>query len=387
MERPQPISVKPLQIVPWIALGAFVLLWRHKPAVPSLSDPRELSPEGFDKAEPGRGRAAPKVRQIPHRGWRDIAWRVYQEIGKDRLPIVAGGVTFYTLLALFPALGAFVALYGLIADVHAVETQIAQLSLILPPDVVALLADQMRRLAAAHDSTLSLTFIFSLALAIWSANAGVNALFDGMNIAYGEAEKRNWFKRRGLTLAFTLGLVAVVTALSILLIAVPLRLSDYGLAPSEVWWIPFSWIAALAMIVASFAALYRFGPSRAQARWAWVWPGAFAAAAGWIAGSVAFSIYVSRFANYADAYGPLGTVIAFMVWIWVSAMAILLGAELNAEIEHQTAVDTTTGPEAPMGARGAAMADTVGLAFKGFHFFKRWRTPSAPWRTLRKTAP
>jgi membrane protein len=227
MERAAPITIKPSQIVPWIALGAFVLLWRHKPPAssaassPSLSDARDMSPGSFDTAEPGRGRAARHVRRIPRRGWRDIAWRVYQEIGKDRLPIVAGGVTFYTLLALFPALGAFVALYGLVADVNVVETQIAQLWLILPPDVVTLLADQMRRIAAARDGALSLTFIFSLVLAIWSANAGVSALFDGMNIAYGEAEKRNWFKRRLLTLSFTAGLVAVVTALAFLLIAIP----------------------------------------------------------------------------------------------------------------------------------------------------------------------
>jgi membrane protein len=118
-----------------------------------------------------------------------------------------------------------------------------------------------------------------------------------------------------------------------------------------------------------------------------VWPGAAAAAVGWVGGSVAFSLYVGRFANYADAYGPLGTVIAFMIWIWVSAMAVLLGAELNAEIEHQTAVDTTTGPEEPMGARGAAMADNVGLAFKGFGFLKRGHRPKPVWKTLRKTAP
>lgn len=346
-----------------------------------------MSPARFEEAEPGRGRSAPEVHHIPLRGWRDIAWRTFQEIGKDRLPIVAGGVTFYALLAVFPTLGAFVSLYGIVADVGAVRDQIVQLSLILPPGVVDLVGEQMLRLATAHQAALSLTFIASFLFAIWSANAGMNALFDGMNIAYGEAEKRNWFRRRALTLGFTAGAILVITALSFLLVALPLSLRQYGLAPSEIWWIPFSWLLALFVVIAVFIALYRFGPSRSLARWAWVWPGAIAAAVGWLVGSVAFSIYIGRFANYADAYGPLGTVIAFMVWIWFSAMVMLLGAEFNAEIEHQTAIDTTTGPEAPMGARGAAMADSVGLAFKGFHVFKPRQGPKKVWSGLRRTKP
>lgn len=380
-----------VRVLPWIALAAYAgAMIRGKgaspgrrPAKPGLSKPEQGTPAGFEAEEPGRGRSAPSVHKIPPRGWRDVAWRVWQEVGKDRLPVVAGGVTFYSLLALFPGLGAFVALYGLVADVAAVSEQIGRLRLVLPSDVVDLLGEQMLRIATAHDAGLSLTFVGSLLFAVWSAAAGVNALFDGMNIAYGEAEKRNWLRRRLTVLAFTAGGVLMLTVLTTCLIALPLRLKGYGFGPADFWWVPFSWLLALAAMSGFFAALYRFGPSRARARWSWVWPGSVAAAAGWLIVSAGFTIYVGRFANYQDAYGPLGTVIAFMVWIWLTALIILLGAELNAEIEHQTAVDTTTGVPAPMGERGAAMADTVGERFKGL--FHRKQGPKKVWTTMRST--
>jgi len=392
MAKPARLRLKrPLELAPWLILGVVAALWPRQPAQneppPMLSEPRLVSPEVVDKEEPFRGRAAERILHIPYRGWRDILWRTMLEINRDRLPIVAGGVTFYALLSLFPMLSAFVTLYGLVADLDQVWLQIQRLSAILPPGVLDLVGQQMIRLAASNDSALSLTFITSLMLAIWSANAGMNALFDGMNIAYGEAETRGFLRRRALTLGSTAAAIVIITALAFLLIGLPLWLGRFGLAPADVWWGPFRWVAALCMVAGGMAALYRYGPSRARARWGWIWLGAVLASGAWLIGSMAFSTYVSRFANYEDVYGPLGIFIGFMVWIWFTAIVILLGAELNAEVEHQTACDTTTGAPAPMGQRGAAVADSIGLMFRGLDEFG-WvgQQGGKIWTRLRKTS-
>lgn len=388
--------IRSVHALPWVAMIAMAALWprHHKTAADgesksdSLSEPDKNSPHHFEDDEPGRGRIAERPNHIPFRGWRDIVWRTFKEISADRLSIVAGGVTFYTLLAIFPTLTAFVSLYGLVADVNQVREQIVQLSRLLPPGAVDLLGEQMLRLASARDAGLSFAFLFSLVLAVWSANAGMNALFDGMNIAYGEAEKRKFIRRRLVTLAFTAGAILILTVLTVILVALPLWIDNAtGLAPSDVWWIPFRWLAVLVMMMAAFTVLYRFGPSRNEARWAWVWIGGVFSAVVWLFGSLGFSFYLGRFADYENAYGPLGTVIGFMVWIWFSAMVVLLGAELNAEIEHQTAMDTTTGVAAPMGARGAKMADTVGLAFTGFNVSRLKKKEKAIWGKLRRAPP
>lgn len=382
--------IRSVNALPWVAMIAMAALWPRdrKAPEPSLSEPEKDAPHKFDEQQPGRGRLADQPHHIPWRGWKDVLWRTFKEIGADRLSIVAGGVTFYTLLAIFPTLTAFVSLYGLVADVNAVLDQIVTLSRLLPPGVVDLLGQQMIRLATAHDAGLSFAFLFSIVLAVWSANAGMNALFDGMNIAYGEAEKRGFIRRKLITLAFTAGAILILTVLAVLLIAVPLWIDNaIGLTPSDLWWVPFRWLAILAMMMAAFTVLYRFGPSRAEARWSWVWIGGVFAAVVWLGGSMAFSFYLERFADYENAYGPLGTVIGFMVWIWYSAMVVLLGAELNAEIEHQTAIDTTTGAPAPLGDRGAKMADTVGLAFTGFNAKKVEGKEKAVWGKLRSAPP
>jgi len=391
MAKPQRQRRKsPLELAPWLILAIFAATWpRQRPQADppaSLSEPRLVSPGEIDEQQPLRGRAAERILHIPYRGWRDIVWRTALEISRDRLPIVAGGVTFFALLSLFPTLSAFVSLYGLVADLDQVWLQIQQLSAILPPGALDLVSQQMVRLAASNDSALSLTFVTSLLLAIWSANAGMNALFDGMNIAYGEAETRGFLRRRLLTLGSTATAIVIITTLAFLLIALPLWLGRFGLAPADFWWGPFRWVAALGMVAVGFAALYRFGPSRTRARWGWVWLGAVLAAGVWLLGSMVLSTYVSRYANFEDVYGPLGIIIGFMVWIWFTAMVILLGAEFNAEVEHQTAFDTTEGPVKPMGERGAAMADTIGLKFRGQDEFG-WvgRQGGKVWSRLRRT--
>jgi membrane protein len=330
---------------------------------PGLSRQTLADPAHFEAQEPGRGRVASNPRRIPWRGWKDILWRTYREVTHDRLTIVAGSVTYYTLLAIFPALGVFVSLYGLIADVRTVQAQLIQLSVIFPPEAVSLLGEQMLRLANREAAGLSLAAVASLLLSIWSANAAMKALFDGLNIAYDEREKRNYVLRSALTYGFTVALLIFLTAISAILVAAPLVLEALYLRKD--WLIAARWPLVYAVAAGAFAVVYRYGPSRALARWRWVVIGSLAAAFLWMAGSAGFSWFLNNLARLDATYGSLGTVIGFMLWIWFSVMVVLVGAELNAEIEHQTAIDSTTGPPMPMGERGAAMADTVGLRFIG----------------------
>jgi membrane protein len=383
------IASRPYHLTPWIALLALIPFALPKPAArpgdatdqspnetpidhpPGLSEARAMPPHDFDQVEPQRGRAAHHPHRIPVLGWRDILWRTFREISVDRLPAVAGGVTFYTLLALFPAIGAFVSLYGLFADVGAVEKQLQEMSNVFPASVVNIIGEQMLRLASQAQAKLGVAFVLSLLLSLWSANASMKALFDGLNIAYDEDEKRNFVTKTAWTYAFTFCALLYAVVLAGVLIAAPVVFERLGLSAAAPIWIPLRWLIVLAVTALAFATLYRFAPCRARPRWRWVIWGSVFGAAAWLGGSLIFSVYVNRVAHYDATYGPLGTVIAFMVWMWFSIMTVLVGAELNAEIEHQTAIDSTTGPEKPMGERGAAMADTVGLAFHPWEFLQR----------------
>ena len=367
-------------VAPWAGLAAMTALWARARARQTV--PAALSaPEDLGLAEPGRGREASSPVAIPARGWRDIVWRTWQEVGRDRLPAVAGGITFYSLLAIFPAIGAFVSLYGLFGDVNAVSRHLQELATFLPAPVLSLLGEQMVRLTIQKPASLSLAFVASLLVSVWSANAGMQALIDGLNIAYGETEKRRFLARRALIYAFTFAAIVFLTLVTAILVALPLVIGALGLWD---WWvIPARWLAVLGLATLAFAVVYRMGPSRQPARWRWVRWGATAAALAWVGGSLGYSWFLNHVAHYDATYGSLGAVVGFMMWIWVSAMVVLVGAELNAEIEHQTAVDSTTGPPRPLGQRGAVMADTVGQAFQGLHRLwagasqKLRRSPSA----------
>lgn len=332
--------------------------------MPGLSIEATAPAQAFAIAEPDRGRTANAPQQIPSKGWKDVAWRTWREIAADRLPAVAGGVTFYALLAFFPAIGVFVSLYGLFSDVGAVREQLAQFGAFFPPQVLSIVSDQMIRLATKAHASLSLAFVVSLLLSVWSANAGMKSLFDGLNITYDETERRSWLRQVALTYAFTFAAIVFVTIMGALLVAAPLVLKAVGLDPEAWVWAPMRWVGLFAVTAAAFSAIYRFGPSRAHPRWSWVVVGGVVGAFLWLAGSLGFSWYLDHVAHLDATYGPLGAVMAFMLWIWFSVLVVLVGAELNAEIEHQTARDSTTGAPLPMGERGAAMADTVGVAFR-----------------------
>jgi membrane protein len=256
-----------------------------------------------------------------------------KEFQDDRIQEVAAGVTFYSLLAVFPAIAAFVSLYGLFADTSDVARHIAVLAGVLPPDIAGFVATEMQRLADARQGGLGVAFAASLALSIWSAHAGLNALFSGLNIAYEVREHRNWFVKTGITLAFTAG--ALVLAVMAILAANARPLAILALVPA---WLAQA-VGVVVMLVAlmlALAAVYRYGPSRDAVRWRWVSPGSIVAILAWFAMSFAFSWYVGHMAHYERTYGSLGAAIAFMVWLWLTITVLLFGAELNAEVELRT---------------------------------------------------
>jgi membrane protein len=328
------------------------------PTAPSLS---ERNATVSDMARPGHGRLSSNPLQIPWTGWTDILWRTYQQIGEDRLLAIAAGVVFFGLLALFPAVTALVSSYGLFADPSTIGANLQQLALMLPEGTFQIVQDQIARVLTKGSTSLGATFLFGLGLAIWSANAGVKAMIDALNVVYDEEEKRGFIRLNLVSLAFTTGGIAALLLMVGAVVAFPLALDHLGLAPQSQWIVSLArWPLLLAILLAALAILYRFGPSRRAARWEWLSLGAIAAALLWIAGSALLSWYLSNFGNYSATYGSLGAAIGLMTWMWMSAIIVLCGAELNSEIEHQTVRDTTVGHPKPLGARGALMADTVG---------------------------
>jgi membrane protein len=317
------------------------------------------SPQGED----AHGRKADSPAGIPPRGWWDIIWRVYEEIANDRVLAVAAGVTFYALLALFPAIGAFVSLYGLFFDPATINEHLASLNGLLPGGAIDMVGEQIKRISSKGGSTLGFALFTSLAISLWSANAGVKAVFDALNVAYGEKEKRSFVWLNLQSLLFTLGGLLFVLIMIAAVVVLPVALNYVGLGQvSELLLRWGRWPVMLLVVMGALAVVYRYGPSRDRPRWTWVSAGSLIAAFGWLVFSAAFSWYVANFGNYDATYGTLGAAIGFLTWVWLSTTIVLVGAEFNAEAEHQTKKDTTEGPQQPLGARGAEMADTVGHA-------------------------
>ena len=308
-----------------------------------------------------RGRDAETPSQIPARGWKDILWRLWEEVSEDRVTLIAAGASYYVLLALFPTLAAFVSLYGLVADPMTISQHLSYLAGIVPQGGLDLIRSQLESLVSQNQSSLSISFLVSLGLALWSANSGVKTLFEALNIAYGEKEKRSFIMLNLQALAFTLGAMLVVMLMIIAIGVIPAVLAFLQIGQFSKTLIAIArWPIAFLVIATGIALLYRYGPSREKAQWRWItWGSAFATIV-WIAVSIGFSYYLQNFADYNATYGSLGAVIGFMIWMWLSVAVIMIGAELDAEMEHQTAKDTTDGEPKPMGERGAAMADTLG---------------------------
>jgi membrane protein len=357
-------------LLPLLAYGALMAaaLARQRAARPRRA---ATAPAGGGQAsrmqaraqERGRGRRARAPWRIPWRGWKDILWRLYRRLNDDRLLAVAAGVVFFGLLAIFPAITAFVSLYGLFADPSKIDSQLSMASGILPGGAMDILHEEIRRLTSAKAAGLSAGFVFGLLFALWSANSGMKAVIDALNVAYGEKEKRSFVRLNLVSLMMTLAaIVSLLLGIGAVVVA-PIALGVLGLGGVSGALIgSVRWPVVLVLVITGLAAVYRYGPSRREARWQWLSVGSVGAAAAWLVASVLFSWYIANFGNYNVTYGSLGAAIGMMMWMWISAIVVLLGAEFNAETEHQTARDSTVGPDKPLGERGAVMADTVGAA-------------------------
>ncbi|WEK41346.1 MAG: YihY/virulence factor BrkB family protein [Candidatus Brevundimonas colombiensis] len=326
---------------------------------PEVLPPPPPTPADYDAKEPGRGRLADRPHRIPHKGWTDIVWRAGASYFGDRVGFVAGGVTFFTLLSLFPLLGSFVTLYGLFADPADAWGRLQFLYALMPDSIAEFLGAQMQRLAENPSTQLTLTLIWTLILSLWAASGAVKMLFYGLNVAYHETEKRNFIRYNLVCLTFTIGALIALLVTSGLVVGVPVVVRLFGLEEEWGLFAPLRWPLLFAGYVLALMGIYRYGPCRQNARWRWLTPGAIFAATLSVSLSLVFSWYLSHFVR-TDSYGPLAAMMGFLLWTWLSVQVILLGAALNAEIEHQTAVDTTTGKPLPLGQRGAMVADSVG---------------------------
>jgi len=308
---------------------------------------------------PTPGEEADNPREIPARGWFAVLRRTLREIGRDHLTLLAGGVAYAWFLALFPGLIAAVMTYGLVTDPAQVGQQIDELSTGLPADAQSLLTDQLRSIASGSEQGLGIALAVSIALALWSASAGVAGLVEAVNIAYDEDETRGFLRKRALALLLTLGfLVFLATAIGLVAV-VPVVLAEVGLGPvAEVAVQVVRWGGLVLLAMVALGMVYRLGPDRNAPKVRWVSTGAVTATLLWVAASVGFSFYVDNFGSYGETYGSLAGVVVLLLWLWITALVVLIGAELNGESEAQTARDTTVGPSQPVGERGAVKADT-----------------------------
>ena len=313
-----------------------------------------------------RGRRADWPSQFGAIAWKDIGWRVWSEVGDDRVMLIAAGVTFYLLLALFPALAAFVSLYGFVADPNTIAGHVSYLGGLLPNAGLEIIEQQLKALVSRDAEALGVGFLVGLLVALWSANNGVKALFDAMNVAYEEVEKRSFVRLNLLSAAFTLGAIVIATVMLVAVGIVPALLALLHLDGwTEVLIAIGRWPLLLASIWFGISLIYRYGPSRNNAKWRWLNWGSALATIVWLSASAGFSYYLQNFADYNATYGSLGAVIGLMMWTWISIIILIVGAEINAEMERQTEKDTTVGPPAPMGQRGAVVADTIGRPSDG----------------------
>jgi membrane protein len=315
------------------------------------------------KLDAGRGRFAEEPSEIPARGWKDILLRVYNGISEDRILANAAGVTYYALLALFPGIAALVSIYGLFADPATIVSHLDAIAGFAPGGAVDVIRDQLTRLTAQGSTTLGISFVVGLLISLWSANAGIKAMFDALNAVYQEKEKRGFIRLNAVTLSFTIATIAFLLIALTGVVAVPVILNYLPLPGVTSLVLEIArWPILLVLVALGLTLIYRHGPSRTEPRWQWItWGSAFAAIT-WLAASALFSWYAANFGTFNKTYGSLGAIIGFMMWMWLSIIVVLVGAKLNAEIEHQTVRESTVGPPNPLGRREAKMADTIGPA-------------------------
>lgn len=313
------------------------------------------------KNESDRGRLADTPKEIPAKGWKDTLVRVKKELSEDKVSMLAASMSYYALLACVPALTSMVLLYAWFSNPADISRHIAEISRFLPREAEEILRGQLTALASKAPSTLGLSAIGTLLFSLWSASKGSTSVIEAMNIIYGEKECRGFVKRTAMALGFTLlGTVLSLVAI-VVVVAMPAITSLFNFGPLfETLGNVAGWVALLMIFSFYLSCVYRFGPCRQTAKWKWVSRGSIIASILWALTSALFSWYAANFGNFNKTYGSLGAVVVMMTWFWLSSYIILLGGEINSELEHQTKKDTTSGQPKPMGSRGARMADTVG---------------------------
>ena len=310
-----------------------------------------------------RGRNARTPLEIPPKGWKDILFRVKDEISEDHVGLISAGVAFYSLMALFPAITAVIALGGLLVDPPQIVDMIAELKGIVPEEVLTIITDQAAAVAGSHEGGLGLTVLVGILIAIYSASKGVGSLMEGMNVAYDEEETRGFFVKTLVTLSLTVGaILAVIFGLFVIAGATALAALDRTGQMMEILILLASLAILATLMTLMLAIFYRYGPSRDNAEWAWLTPGTIGACVIWVLASSGFGFYVANFGSYNDTFGTMAGIIVLLMWLWISAYVVMFGAELNAEIEAQTRHDTTVGRDEPMGQRDALKADKLGEA-------------------------
>ena len=316
----------------------------------------ETDPRAVDDG--GQGRQAGAPQEIPPKGWLAIAKRTGKEVKQDQVPLLAAGVAFYALLSLFPAIIAGVSIYGLVANPDTVRGQIENLTKLLSPDTASLVGKQLVQVTSGANGALGFATILGILTALWSASSGMKALITGVNLAYDETETRKFFKLRGLALLLTLGAMVLMGIALATIVGYP-PIADT--LPTVLRWLVaiVRFVVLGGLLVVGLAVLYRYAPDRDEPRWTWVSWGSGIATLLWVLATVGFAVYANFFGNYNKTYGALAGVIILMFWLFLSAFVVLVGAELNTEMELQTAKDTTAGPTKPMGEREAHAADHV----------------------------
>jgi membrane protein len=291
-----------------------------------------------------RGRSATSPHQIPMPGWKDILVRSWREVSENNIFLVAGGVTYAVLLALFPALAALVSIYGLLLDPSQVEQQVAALSHVLPTETTRMIGDELHALVTASSGSLSVSAGVAFVLALWSASRGMSGLITALDIAYQKKETRGFFRFNMLAIVLTVLMVIGGTVIIAMVGVLPAALQIVGLEGSTKWLLlVLEWPLLIVVVMTGLAVLYRYAPNRQAPRWRWVSPGAVVATLLWLLGSVGFTVYVSHFNSYDKTYGSLGGVVVMLTWLYLSAFVALFGAVINAQSEQQTKADPTGG--------------------------------------------
>ena len=330
------------------------------PPQPGRGDVIDGARAAADSEAAELGRLADSPADIPWRGWRRVIRRTWSEIISDRVALVAAGVAFYATLGLFPAISMLVSIYGLVFDPVTVEPQLATLRDLIPPAAFDLISQRVHLLVSRPPGTLTTRLLVSTGITLWSSATGTKSIIAALNLAYEERERRSFLRFQATAFIMTLiALTGAVMALAFV-VALPPALAFLGYGGNSAALVRASSLLLLVgFVMASLSLLYRFGPCREVARWQWITPGSLLATLLWVLASALFSFYVGHLASYDAMYGPLGAVVGVMMWFYVTVYVVLLGAELNAELELQTVRDSTDGPSRPIGQRGAYVADHV----------------------------